>query len=328
MKENKMTKRLLRSFIAAVALMLSVVAPLTTVYAADEKPAVWLQISPVANRISLNPGDELTYKMEVDNIGSKKFKFRVYATPYTIANEAYEVNFTTETNRTQISRWISFNQNTKAKKSSEKKWVKEATFELAPDKRQEVEYKITVPKDIPEGGQYATIFAESIPETEAETTGVRTISRVGMILYGSTNGDTTEAATISDFKMNTFLTSGKVTAEANVANKGNTDFNAIVRMKIDKFIGGTVAELNEPYPIIPDAPTRHIVIEWEDTPVFGIFSVTTTVTALDQTLEEKRIVLILPAYIIVIMLVLLTIIIAWLIILIRKRRAQKSRLIV
>ena len=99
-------------------------------------------------------------------------------------------------------------------------------------------------------------------------------------------------------------------------------------MNIDKIIGGTVAEVKSNYPVIPDSPTRHAVLEWEETPAFGIFKVKTTVQALDQTLEDEKIVLVLPIYIIIIMLVLLTIIIAWLIILIRKRRAQKSRLIV
>ena len=323
-----MKSRILKTIMAGAFALTSLIVPVDSVYAEDEKPAVWLQISPVANRVTLNPGDELTYKMEVDNIGAKKFKFRVYAAPYSIANEAYEVNFSTETNRTQISRWVSFNQNADAKKDSEKDWKSEVTFEIEPDQRQEVEYKVSVPSDIPDGGQYATIFAESVPDSDATSTGVRTISRVGLILYGSTTGETIEKATISGFNMNTFMTSGKITAEADIANEGNTDFTASISMKIDKLVGGTVAEISNPYPVIPDSPTRHATLEWEDTPVFGIFSVHTTVNALDQTYEETKVVLILPVFIIIIMLILLTIIIAWLIILIRKRRAQKSRLIV
>lgn len=325
-----MRKHLLRTLVAIVALAVSAFAPLAPVFADDEgeKPAVWLQISPVASRVTLNPGDELTYTMNVDNIGAKKFSFRVYASPYTIANEAYEVNFTTETKRTQITRWISFNKNPEAKKDSEKEWAQEAKFTLEPGARQEVEYKISVPEDLPAGGQYATIFAESIPEEEASSTGVRAISRVGMILYGNTSGETEEKAEIKNLNVKSFLTGGKISAEVDIDNKGNTDFSATVRMIIDKFIGGTVAEVDSPYPVIPDSPTRHAVLEWEDTPVFGIFKVKTIVTALDQTVEEEKIVLVLPVYIIIIMLVLLTIIIAWLIILIRKRRAQKSRLIV
>ena len=325
-----MKKHLTRILAVAFALVASIAAPVASVFAEEEaeKPAIWLQISPVAKRFQLDPKAELTDKINVDNIGSKKFKFRVYATPYTIANEAYEVNFEKETNRTQISRWISFNQNPSAKKDSEKVWKNEVTFELDPNGRQEVEYRISVPSDIPAGGQYATIFAESIPEDAIETTGVRTVSRVGMILYGSTSGETVEKAEIKNFSMKSVLSSGKITAEVDIANTGNTDFSASMAMKIDKIIGGTVAEINTPYQIIPDSPDRHAVLEWDDTPMFGIFKVKTTVTALDQVYEEEKIVLVLPLFIVIIMLVLLTIIIAWLIILIRKRHAQKSRLIV
>ncbi len=325
-----MKKHLIKTLAVVLALVASAVAPVTSVFADEggEKPAIWLQISPVAKRFQLDPKAELTDKVNVDNIGSKKFKFRVYATPYTIANEAYEVNFEKETNRTQISRWISFNQNTSAKKDSEKVWKNEVTFELEPNGRQEIEYKINVPKDIPAGGQYATIFAESIPEDSISATGVRTVSRVGMILYGTTSGETVEKAELKNFTMKSILNSGKISAEVDIANSGNTDFSAKIAMKIDKIIGGTVAEIDAPYQIIPDSPDRHAVLEWEDTPMFGIFKVKTTITALDQKIEEEKIVLVLPIFIIIIMLVLLTIIIAWLIILIRKRHAQKSRLIV
>ena len=322
--------KILKTIIAAVFMAASVVVPTVPAFAEDvEKPAVWLQISPVSNRVILNPGDELTYTMNVDNIGSKKFKFRVYATPYSISNEAYEVSFSTNTNRTQVSRWITFNQNMSAKKDSEKKWVNEATFEVEPEKRQAVEYKISVPKDIPEGGQYATIFAESIPEsTSSESTGVRTISRVGLILYGHTNGETVDEASISDFKMNTFMTGGKITANVNVKNEGNTDFSSSVKMEVSNIFGSKLAEVEKTYDVLPDSPTRNNTTEWEETPTFGIFSVKTTVTALSESLEVTKIVLVMPIYIIIIMVILLTFIIAWLIILIRKRRAQKSRLIV
>ena len=323
-----MKKQLLKTLIVAAFAVASVIVPSAPAFADSKKPAVWLQISPVANRVTLNPNDNLTYKMEVNNIGSKKFKFRVYAAPYSIANEAYEVSFSSETKRTQVSRWVTFNQNKDAKNDAEKDWKNEAVFELDPDQRQEVEYKITVPSDIPAGGQYATIFAESIPGDAATSTGVRTISRVGLILYGRTNGETIEESTIENFKMKTFMTHGKITAEADIANKGNTDFTANMTMEISKIIGGEVAKIDNPYPIIPDAPTRHATLEWKETPVFGIFRVKTIITALDKRVEETKIVLILPVFIIIIMLVLLTIIIAWLIILIRKRRAEKSRLIV
>ena len=322
-----MSKRILKTIITVAFVIASAFASTGYAYAED-KPAVWLQISPVANRVTIDPGVELTHTMRVDNIGSETFKFRVYATPYTVANEAYEINFSTNTSRTQISRWITFNQNVDAKKDSEKDWVTEATFELAPDEHRDVEYKISVPDDIPSGGQYATIFAESIPDSNATSTGVKTISRVGLILYGSTTGETVDNAVISNVGAKTFMTGGRITAEADIANEGNTDFSSKMTVEIEKVFGGKVAELEGSYPVIPDSPTRHIALEWEDTPSFGLFKVKIVATALDQKVEVTKIVIILPVFVIIIVVILLTIIIAWLIMLIKKRRAQKSRLIV
>ena len=322
-------KKIIISLSALLLALVGTIVPATKVFAESvEKPAIWLQISPVAKRFQLDANAQIVDKITVDNIGSKKFKFRVYVSPYSISNEAYEVSFENETKRTQISRWVTFNQNINAKDDSEKEWKNEVTFELEPNGRQEIEFKISVPGDIPAGGQYATIFAESIPEENVSSTGIRTISRVGMLLYGNTSGETVDKAELKNFQMKSFLTSGKISAEVDISNGGNTDFSAQMNMEINKIIGGKVAEINAPYQVIPDSPDRHAVLEWNDTPMFGIFRVKTTVTALNEKIEEEKIVLVLPVFIIVIMLVLLTIIIIWLIILIKKRQAQKSRLIV
>ncbi len=320
-------KYLTKTAITIVASLAVILIPSVTVFA-DEKPAIWLQVSPVANRITLVPGQVSTHTMQVDNVGSKKFKFRVYAAPYSVANEAYEIDFNKETKRTQLSRWISFNSNKDAKNDAEKKWSNEVSYDLEPGQHQSIEYKVDVPSDIPAGGQYAAVFAESVPSDDAGSTGVRTISRVGSIVYGSTAGKTNEKVVFSNFSTKTFMTKGKISSEIDIKNEGNTDFTANVTLKVSKLIGGSIAEVSRPYPVIPDSPTRHAVIEWGDTPIFGIFQTKTTVTAINQKFEETRIIVVMPIFMIIIMLILLTMVIVWLIILIRKRRAQKSRLII
>jgi len=314
-------KRFLRSLIAIIILVTSIIVPVSPVFAEDEK-LVGLEIFPYANRVSIKPGDESTYKMEVKNSCPKKTKVRVYAAPYTIVNENHDYDITTETEHTQISRWVAINQNVVATKDSEKKWSNEAIFELDPGASQEVEYKITAPKNISDGGQYAAIFAESIPDDESAAAGVKMISRVGMILYGNTNGETIGGAEISNVSMDTFLTGGKITAEANIGNRGNTDFTASIKMEINNFIGGIVAEENKLFLVIPDSPTRHAKLEWKDTPVFGIFRVKVIVSALDQNTVIEKTVLIMPVYIIITIIVLLVVIIVWLIILIRNSRTE------
>jgi len=332
---RRILKRSFKCTFAALIALGSVVSPVavSNVYADEDttqttKPAVWLQISPVSNRVSLVAGEALQYNMNIDNKGSEAFEFKVYAAPYSIANENYEVNFNKETPRTQIVRWITFNQNLDAKKEEDKNWVSEAKFTLNAGERKTIEYRVSVPSDVPDGGQYATIFAESIPKGETTSTGIKTASRVGLILYGRTNGETKEESKIEQYKIESFLTgNSKIGSSVEVTNNGNTDFSATYSLKVDNFLGGTAYEESKPYDVLPDT-TRKISTEWEKTPLFGIFHVTTEVSALDQLFTDTKLVVKIPIFIIIVMLILLTIVVVWLIIIVKKRRAQKSRLIV
>lgn len=315
-------KRIFSTLLAALALVSSIaLAPLT--YAEDgEKPAVWLQISPVSNRVTLRPtgSDALVYTFNVDNIGSETFKYKVYAAPYSVTNESYEVNFSNETNYTQISRWITFQKEDGSFGST-------ASYEIKPNEKQTITYRISVPDDVPAGGQYATIFAESDNDTNAKSSGIKTVSRVGLVIYGRTDGETNDSAEITDFTLTSFLTEGNVETSALVKNNGNTDFTAEHKLVVKKFFGTVAYEKSRVYDVLPDT-SRKIEMDWEDTPAFGIFHVTSTVTALDQTKEESKLVLIIPLFVIIVALVLLTIMVVWLIILIKKRRSQKAKLIV
>ena len=317
--------------IATVATVLGVgVASLSTpemdTYAEEasdnsSKPAVWLQISPVSNRVSLSKGGEYDYSFTVSNIGSEDFSYHVYAAPYSITGEDYSVSFSTETNRTQVARWIQFYD-------EEGKLGDTARFKIKAGESQSVSYRIKVPDSIPDGGQYACIFAES-DETEGSVSGsgIKTVSRVGLIVYGRTDGETIDKAEIKDINIPGFMTSGKISVESKVANNGNTDFEAVFATNIKSLFGRQLYEKNSSYNVLPDTE-RRVHTEWEGTPFMGIFQVHYVVRTLDQIEETTRIVVILPIFVIVLTIILLTLIIIWIIILIRKRRERKSRLLV
>ena len=287
----------------------------------DSKPAVWLQISPVSSRVTLEAGKALEYSFTVSNIGSEEFTYKVYAAPYTIKSESYDVNFSEDTNRTQISRWIEF-------KDKDGNWGETAEYTIPSDGKQTVEYRVNVPEDVPDGGQYAAIFAETQPNADGgSSSGLKTVSRAGLIVYGRTNGDTRETSEISDFEFQTFLTTGKVFTGARVTNTGNTDFEAKYSMTIKSLFGKSIYEKDNSYNVLPDT-TRKIHMEWDDTPAFGIFRATARVSAAGEVHEENKIVMIVPLFIIIIVIILLTILIVWTIILIKKRNEQKAKLIV
>ena len=328
MKIKSLTSRIFVA-IATVATVLgagtaALSTPREPVYAEEDssKPAIWLQISPVSNRVSFKKGGKYDYSFTVSNIGSESFSYHVYAAPYSVTGEDYNVSFSNETNRTQISRWIKFYD-------SEGKLGDTASFKIDPGASQSVSYQVQVPDDIPAGGQYACIFAES-DETEGSVSGsgIKTVSRVGLIVYGrSDDGETVDQAAIRDITIPTFMTSGKVSATSTVKNEGNTDFEAVFSVNIKSIFGRQLYEKNSSYNVLPDTD-RKIEMDWDETPFMGVFRVRYVVRALDQLEDVSRIVIVMPIFVIVLVIILLTLITIWIIILIRKRRERKSRLLV
>lgn len=324
-----MTKRFNTILMALLLAITSVFAGTTNAFAEDEQvenlPAVWLQISPVSNRVALISGDSSDYEMTVSNIGSGDFAFHVYAAPYSVNGEDYNVNFSNETNRTQISRWIRFYQEDGVLTDRYEGYIEKG-------QNQTIKYNITVPENIPAGGQYAAIFAESDASSSTSGSGVKTVSRVGLVIYGRTNGNTEEIASFGDITVSGFLTGGKIEAKSLVKNDGNTDFSAEVNFSVKTLFGKEVYnnkkdDRGDLYNVLPETE-RRFTHEWENTPGMGIFKVDYEISALKENRKVSKIVIIMPIYMIIIALILLTAFIAWAIILIRRRRERKSRLMV
>ena len=196
-----------------------------------DAPPILVQISPVSNQVILEAGKTKEYTMTVKNSGTSDFTYQLYTTPYSVSDENYNVDFSTETARTQVSRWIKFYEGDKL--------VERPMFSIKSGETQLIKYVIQIPEDIPAGGQYATIFAEtdaSDDKAASNISGIRTASRVGLIIYGRTNGETIEDASITDYNIPSFLTSGNIIATSKVKNSGNTDFEVTYSIKIKSIL--------------------------------------------------------------------------------------------
>lgn len=314
--------------LAALAVALAgVVAPATNTFAEETNSSSsvnsssWIQVTPVSSRVVLRPGQELEYSMVVANIGTDKFNYSVYAAPYSVIDEDYNVSFSNETNRTQLARWIKFIKEDGTTTDTYK-------GSLEPNEKHTVNYQISVPEDVPAGGQYATIFAQTDNDnTNKDTSGITTVSRIGLIVYGRTNGETNEKAEITDWSVSGLLNQGPITATSKVKNEGNTDIEAKYKFTVRSIFGNTLHEDEQAYNILPDTE-RRLNSEWGSNTPMGLFWVTYNVSssALENAREETKLVVILPIYMIVIMLILLTILIIWIIMLSRKRKERKGRL--
>lgn len=326
--------------ILSVALMLSLSASFCFFgsVSADEKEAessqttgTSISLSPVSKVLQLSSNSTYEDTMEVKNDGESDMEIEVYAAPYSYVysedEDAYKLGFSKENSFTQITRWITF-------KDAGGSWVKKANYTIKPGKTLNVEYKITTPDDIPAGGQYAVIFAHTLTSVTT-TNGIKTEASPGLVVYGrSTEGEARVEAQISDMKIeqkvNDETKHSNFYASAKVKNNGNVDFSAVGKLKVDAILGGASYETENGGAKVSIIPESELVVadEWKDSPGFGIYKVTWTVMAGEETETIEKIVFVNPLPLIVFSIILLTIIIVWVIIVVRKRKERRSRLAV
>ena len=316
-----------------------IVHPLVTVYAEDEPEtgasttaATSISLAPVSKILQISSNSVYEDKMKVNNDGDLPMRIEVYAAPYSYvyseSEDSYKLGFNSDTNYTQMARWITF-------KTTGGDWVTKSTYDIAPKKSVDVNYRITTPESIPSGGQYAVIFAHTL-SSSTNASGIRTEASPGMVVYGrSSEGETIVKPIISDLKIE--FTESKETskksvfrASAKVKNEGNVDFNAIGTMKIDNLFGGTIYETPQTAGRLSVIPEAELVVsdEWTEPPFFGVYRVTWTVKVGDETETIEKIVFVNFAWFLILSIILLTIIVVGCIIRVRKRKERRSRLAV
>lgn len=315
-------KKVFLAIAAVFGISLGILAP--TAFAEDgsfSNTTPELTVAPATANVSLKPGASVDYTLVVTNDKNEDLDITAYVAPYSIKNEDYDVDFDTDTNRTQLSRWVKFVNADGSVTDTYKATIPAAS-------KGYINYRVTIPEDIPAGGQYAAIFVQTGDNAKPlESSGLQAISRVGVILYGRSTGETDERAEISEVSVPTFLLNGPVTGSALVTNQGNTDIEVEYSFTVNSIVGTELYHTEGKDPILPDA-SRRIKSEWDSTQPMGIFRVTYHVSALDQSYDVSKLIIIMPVYMIVIAIFVLTLLIIWIIILIRKRRERKSRLVV
>ena len=314
----------MKKIFALIVLTLSLVGVLLTKTNDTYAEAAAVKISPVANAIQIKAGQSQNYQFTLENMSAKDYSFKLYTAPYNVINEDYDADFTNETNYNQITRWVTFEDDTGS-------FVKNPTYKIKAGEKRTIIYRVSVPDDIPGGGQYCVIFAESVDDETFSGTGtsagIGSVSRVSLILLGHGDGETRDTAEITDFSLTGMFTASNIDAMAKVKNTGNTDFLAVYDMTVKSIFGTPIYTNSDNFIVLPGTE-RKFTTSWAEAPLFGVFNVSFSVSAIDQSQEESHIILILPGFVVVIALLLLTSIVVWTIILIRKRKERSSRLVV
>ncbi len=237
---------------------------------AQEPGEVQITMSPAKDRIEIAAGKNTSSELTVINSGKKDFKFKVYASPYSTTGTDYSGDYKRETSFNQINRWIKFDQ---------------TEYQLAAGEEAIIKYRVETPADIPDGAQYAVIFAETEPEQVAGQQ-LASNKRVGMLVYARGGGESRFSGQSLAPSIKFWQHGDNLKIDQQVKNTGNADFQASVTLKAKSLFGEQKIIDNQAHlqqvDILPDT-TRSIEPEWKNPPQFGLVKMEVEVKYLEQT---------------------------------------------
>jgi preprotein translocase subunit SecG len=257
-----------------------VVATNGTVSAADESRNS-ITVSPAHLDIpDMKPGTKYSGEYKLWNSGQNRVNVKIYAQPMTIVDdESYTKSYEQDGKYTQISKWITFDQD---------------KYTLDPEERVMVHFYIDVPKDVPAGGEYAGIMNEMTADN-IDGSGIVSVKRIGLNVYSNVAGNTRKEGDVVSRNVAFFQPDAPLEAEVKVKNNGNVDFAVKASMEV-KSIFGKVLYSSEPtdLKVLPDT-TRTFKTEWEGAEI-GLYQVTVTPEFLDDSHASTHWVLVIPIW--------------------------------
>ena len=275
-------------------------------------------VTPMNQMIDLVPGETYNFSITVLNpVNSvENLDYKAYAAPYSVANEGYDADVVTRTDRTQMVDWIT---------------IHEPTGTLAPNESKELEFTITVPEDAPGGGQYAAIVVGINNENKThDNMMVSNVLEIASVLYAKVDGEIIYKGEILENNVPGFSAIAPVTVSSLINNEGNMhEIAEITITATNAFTGevymssgldnGTFAEL-----IMPDS-TKYISKEIEDLPLIGIIRVKQDIYYNYAMSTVEKNVIVCPIWFLVLVILTIAAIVAGVVRAIRKHKKKKEK---
>ena len=273
-----------------------------------------ITMSPMNQRIILNPGEKYTGTFTISNDQYNKydFKYKIIPQPFYV-DENYHVYFDESDNLNQIVDWTTTD-------------VKYGV--LAPGSYQRINFTIDTPKDAPAGGQYVaiTVASDLDGDSSIESSDAMVLNQgMGMahIIYAEIAGTTRHSGEVLSTNVPSFIFDGNISAESTIKNTGNTHGVATYTMQVFPLFSSEEVFTNEEDPedktILPNRTLTNKTV-WDKTPMVGIFNVKYTVEFEGVTTEVTKLVIKCPLWLFFIIIFVIIAIITWLIVKARNRK--------
>lgn len=110
-----------------------------------------ITLSPTLKRIDAERGQQVNGDFTIINDGTVDYDFTVYAAPYSVKNQEYTADFTTDKPRSDVYKWVQLVQ---------------TKYHLKAQEKVTVPYVVHVPASTAAGSHYGVIFAETQPSAD------------------------------------------------------------------------------------------------------------------------------------------------------------------
>lgn len=250
-----------------------------------------MTLSPAKVTPELKKGQTYKGEFSLYNTGEVDFKAKVYASPYEATNDGYKTE--SNSDRSLLHKWVKFDK---------------TEFKIKAKSSVQVHYLIETPKDIPNGAQYGLIFAETINDTPAQTSGVSTTSRLGMLVYASTDGQNRFQGQLHDVNIPFLNIGSKSNFYFKAKNTGNTHYDVNASITISDLFGKSkFSMIKNDVTILPDLDKK-VEFTWDQSPLFALMKVKLKGSGLEQQkIDETRTVLFVSPVLIIILSVIILI---------------------
>lgn len=272
-------------------------------------------VLPMSQRISLKAGEQYEGSIKVVNPAdaTKDFAYKVSVNPYGVADNTYDADFITDTNRTAISKWIT---------------IEEPTGTIKPNESKVIKFKINVPENAPGGGQYAALAVSSNQDaTPSDGLAVNNVLEMASIIYASVAGETVHKGEILENNIPGFTTEVPARVSALIKNEGNIHEDATFVITVSDFFSGNKilpAEEDEGQytELIMPETTRYIEREIDNLPALGVVKVKQTIYYNGVMNEAEKEIIICPIWFLALLTATLVAIIFTVVQIIRKHRKK------
>jgi len=286
---------------------------------------VGIAVSPVnSERLKLEPGAVESGRFRVRQTGHEVNEIAIYVGPLSMKTSRTDntKDFTSETNRTRISKWTTFTID-----GCDTNRVEDGVTYITMRPKEEcyVNYTIRVPSDALGGSQNASIIVVTVArDGDSSAAGIRNRYSFAYALYTDIDGPGAfyEGKVIKNH-IPWILFSPPLVTDSLVENTGNLDYIAHYDVKMnDYFSGRQVYDKSWSSLIMADSKYQSGTA-WEGAPALGLFLVTQDITVLDKVSSVTKITLIIPIWLIIIIIGVIVLLVWALALKIKERRQNQ-----